>query len=99
MGILRQIFHIDQKILNTILFSLYHNIKLVDLSKENITHIAERYSWSPAGQDELRWQSIPRGTAVKIYKHYFADFGQYSYQFIHRYLHQFEFSVVWLLAR
>jgi len=39
--------------------------------------MAGRYSWSPAGQDELRWQSIPRGTAIKIYKHYFADFGEY----------------------
>ena len=49
----------------------------LDPNKENITHIAGRYSWSPAGQDELRWQSIPRGTAIKIYKHYFADFGEY----------------------
>ena len=51
---------------------------LYDPSEENITHIAGRYSWSPAGQDELRWQSIPRGTAIKIYKHYFADFGEHQ---------------------
>ena len=48
-----------------------------EFKKENITHIEGRYSWSPAGRDELRWQSIPRGTAIKIYKHYFADFGEF----------------------
>ena len=26
----------------------------------------------------MRWQSIPRGTAIKIYKHYFADFGWFK---------------------
>ena len=51
--------------------------KFSELKKENITHIMGRYSWSPAGKDELRWQSIPRGTAIKIYKHYFADFGKF----------------------
>ena len=48
------------------------------LEIENITHMPGRYSWSPAGEDELRWQSVPRGTAIKIYKHYFADFGRFE---------------------
>ena len=39
------------------------------------TYIPGRYSWSPAGKDELRWQTVPRQTTVDIYRHFFADFG------------------------
>ena len=46
--------------------------------KENITHLAGRYAWSPTGKDELRWQTIPRKTAIEIYKHYFVDFGLFK---------------------
>ena len=60
------------------LVRVYLRRRVVNSIIENITHIAGRYSWSPAGQDELRWQSIPRGTAIKIYKHYFADFGRFE---------------------
>ena len=28
-----------------------------------------------AQKDEVRWHTVPRGTAIKIYRHYFADFG------------------------
>ena len=42
---------------------------------ENLTRVAGKYSWSPAGKDEIRWSTIPRNTTIQIYKHYFIDFG------------------------
>ena len=43
---------------------------------ENETYVPGKYSWSPAGKDELRWQTIPRQSVISVYKHYFADFGK-----------------------
>ena len=45
----------------------------------NLTHIPGKYSWSPAGQDEEHWSSIPRRTVENIYKHYYADFLLFGY--------------------
>ena len=44
---------------------------------ENLTRVAGKYSWSPAGKDEIRWSTIPRNTTIQIYKHYFIDFGKH----------------------
>ena len=41
--------------------------------------LRDRYAWSPATTDELKWQSVPRGTAKNIYKHYYLDFVLYGY--------------------
>ena len=43
------------------------------------TYVPGKYSWSPAGKDELRWQTIPRQSVISVYKHYFADFGKIFY--------------------
>ena len=43
---------------------------------EKETYVPGKYSWSPAGKDELRWQTIPRQSVISVYKHYFADFGK-----------------------
>ena len=50
------------------------NFILKNLKIENLTSIAGQYSWSPAGSDYNRWQTIPRKTTIDIYRHYFADF-------------------------
>ena len=47
---------------------------------DNLTRVAGKYSWSPAGKDEIRWSTIPRNTTIQIYKHYFIDFGWYRSQ-------------------
>ena len=49
---------------------------LKKLQNENKTYVPGRYSWSPASKDETNWQTIPRRSAIRIYKHYFADFGK-----------------------
>lgn len=41
--------------------------------------LRDRYAWSPATADELKWQSVPRGTAKNIYKHYYLDFVLFGY--------------------
>ncbi|CBY10451.1 unnamed protein product [Oikopleura dioica] len=41
--------------------------------------LGERYAWSPATADELKWQSVPRGTAKNIYTHYYLDFVLFGY--------------------
>ena len=43
------------------------------------TYIPGKYSWSPAGRDEEKWSSIPRGTAKRIYKHFYVDFLLFGY--------------------
>ena len=55
------------------------NFILRKLGVENLTQIPPKYSWSPASQDEMHWQSIPRNTIIDIYRHYFADFGKSSH--------------------
>ena len=41
--------------------------------------LGEKYAWSPAIADELKWQSVPRATAKKIYRHYYLDFVLFGY--------------------
>ena len=55
------------------------NFILKNLKIENLTSIAGQYSWSPAGSDYNRWQTIPRKTTIDIYRHYFADFVLLGY--------------------
>ena len=50
---------------------------LKKLQHKNKTYVPGRYSWSPADKDEMKWQTIPRKSAIRIYKHYFADFGKH----------------------
>ncbi|CBY15214.1 unnamed protein product [Oikopleura dioica] len=49
------------------------------LGERESTKLGERYAWSPATADELKWQSVPRGTAKDIYKHYYLDFVLFGY--------------------
>ena len=63
---------------------------------ENETYVPGKYSWSPAGKDELRWQTIPRQSVISVYKHYFADFG-ITYKFLSYFIRLF--SAVWVFAR
>ena len=46
---------------------------------DDIIQIKSAYSWSPAEKDELKWSTIPRSTAVKLYQKYFADFVIFGY--------------------
>ena len=38
----------------------------------------------PDRQDLSKWSEIPRHTAIRIYKHYFADFGMFQTKVINR---------------
>ena len=49
------------------------------LGQEGNIKLGERYAWSPATADEFKWQSVPRETAKKIYKHYYLDFVLFGY--------------------
>ena len=46
---------------------------------DDIIQINSAYSWSPAEKDELKWKTIPRTTAIKVYQKYFADFVIFGY--------------------
>ena len=46
---------------------------------DDIIQIKSAYSWSPTEKDELKWSTIPRSTAVKLYQKYFADFVIFGY--------------------
>lgn len=46
---------------------------------DDIIEINSAYSWSPAEKDEIKWKTIPRSTAVKVYQKYFADFVIFGY--------------------
>ena len=46
---------------------------------DDIIQINSAYSWSPAEKDELKWKTIPRKTAIKVYQKYFADFVIFGY--------------------
>ena len=46
---------------------------------DDIIQINSAYSWSPAEKDELKWKTIPRATAIKVYQKYFADFVIFGY--------------------
>ena len=46
---------------------------------DDIIQINPSYSWSPAEKDELKWKTIPRATAIKVYQKYFADFVTFGY--------------------
>ena len=43
---------------------------------EDLTTVPGKYSWSPVEKDEFHWQTIPRNIAIKVYQHYFVDFGK-----------------------
>ena len=64
---------------------------------EKETYVPGKYSWSPAGKDELRWQTIPRQSVISVYKHYFADFGK-NFQFFYSDFQNDFFSTFWILA-
>ena len=64
--------HLDQS-------STEVNFILKNLKIENLTSVPDRYSWSPAGSDLNRWQTIPRKTTIDIYRHYFPDFVLLGY--------------------
>ena len=46
---------------------------------DSLTHIAGKYSSSPAGRDEENWNNIPRRTAEDIYRHYYIDIVLFGY--------------------
>ena len=46
---------------------------------DDIIQINPSYSWSPAERDELKWKTIPRATAIRVYQKYFADFVIFGY--------------------
>ena len=52
---------------------------LKKLQNRNKTYVPGKYSWSPANKDESNWKTIPRRSAIKVYKHFFADFGTFSF--------------------
>ena len=52
---------------------------LQKLGIDDIIQINPSYSWSPAEKDELKWKTIPRATAIKVYQKYFADFVIFGY--------------------
>ena len=43
---------------------------------DDIIQINSAYSWSPAEKDELKWKTIPRATAIKVYQKY-SNIGLY----------------------
>ena len=47
---------------------------------QNLTKVPGKYSWSPVSKDELNWQTVPRGIAIDIYRHYYIDFGEPYYR-------------------
>ena len=49
------------------------------LGVDNLIEIDSKYSWAPADKDELKWKTIPRSSAIKIYQKYFADFVIFGY--------------------
>ncbi|CAG5090180.1 Oidioi.mRNA.OKI2018_I69.PAR.g12491.t1.cds [Oikopleura dioica] len=60
--------------------SLYETPYLLKrLGVNEQTHVPGKYSWSPAGREEMKWSSVPRLTAEKIYQHYYADFVLFGY--------------------
>ena len=63
------ITHLDQS--QTEAPFLLHKMKV-----GNLTAVPGKYSWWPVENDELHWQTIPRNLAVKVYQHYFVDFGE-----------------------
>ena len=52
---------------------------LKEMQIQNLTKVPGKYSWSPVSKDELNWQTVPRGIAIDIYRHYFIDFGEPYY--------------------
>jgi hypothetical protein len=59
------------------LFETPYLLKRLGVDKQ--THIPGKYSWSPAGREEMKWSTVPRVTAEKIYQHYFVDFVLFGY--------------------
>ena len=67
---------------------------LKKLQNKNQTYVPGRYSWSPADKDETNWHTIPRKSAYRIYKHYFADFGSYNLSYLTNFYRAFSF--IWI---
>ena len=44
--------------------------------------------------DEDHWKTVPRNTAIQVYRHYFVDFGKIKFIFRKLIL----FSFVWILT-